>query len=162
MQNIVYGQYLPKVVGKAAMDSYNLGIDKPSDYSKNIDPSITNAFATAAFRYGHSMIKSLPGIVEVGRRHGSIKTWWSSYRLKDNFFESSVYEAKMEGILRGMVFSKAESPDVNVVTDVTDNLFRNVEFPGSDLIARNIQRGRDHGLPGYNEYRKGLASLFSI
>ena len=57
--------------------------------------------------------------------------------------------------LRGMVFSKAESPDVNVVTDVTDSLFANTNFPGSDLVARNIQRGRDHGLPGYNKYREG-------
>ena len=53
-----------------------------------------------------------------------------------------------------MVFSKAESPGVNVVTDVTDSLFANTNFPGSDLVARNIQRGRDHGLPGYNEFRE--------
>ena len=32
MQNIVYGQYLPEVVGEAMIDSYNLRIDKPSDY----------------------------------------------------------------------------------------------------------------------------------
>ena len=76
-----------------------------------------------------------------------------SDRLKDNFFNSSVYEAQMEAIIGGMVLQKAEQFDVNVVSDVTESLFTNVDFPGSDLIARNIHRGRDHGLPGYNEYR---------
>ena len=57
-------------------------------------------------------------------------------------------------IFRGMVFTKAESPDVNLVTDVTESLFANTDFPGSDLVARNIQRGRDHGLPCYNTYRE--------
>ena len=60
----------------------------------------------------------------------------------------------MEAIMKGMMGQKAESFDINVVSDVTEGLFANVGFPGSDLIARNIHRGRDHGLPGYNEYRE--------
>ena len=62
----------------------------------------------------------------------------------------------MEAILNGMMGQNAESFDVNVVSDVTESLFANVGFPGSDLVARNIQRGRDHGLPGYNEFREGV------
>ena len=74
-------------------------------------------------------------------------------RLKDNFFNSSIYEAQMEAIIGGMVTQKAKQFGVNVVSDVSESLFATDKFPGSDLIARNIQRGRDHGLPGYNEYR---------
>merc|ERR1719305_1460339 len=80
----------------------------------------------------------------------------SNYRLKDNFFQSTLYEMRMEAILNGMINSKAESVDVNVVEDVTESLFINTHdfSAGTDLVARNIQRGRDHGLPGYNEYRE--------
>ena len=73
--------------------------------------------------------------------------------MKDNFFNSTVYEAQMEAILNGMITQRADAVDTNVVSDVKHSLFANVKFPGSDLVARNIHRGRDHGLPGYNEYR---------
>ena len=68
----------------------------------------------------------------------------------------------MEAIIGGMVGQKAEQFDVNVVSDVTESLFANVDFPGSDLIARNIHRGRDHGLPGYNEYRKDIYEYLDL
>lgn len=44
-----------------------------------------------------------------------------------------------------------------------DDEVTNTLFPGIDLIARNVQRGRDHGLPGYNEYRQfcGMPRLCS-
>ena len=65
MQNIVYGQYLPEVLGQDTMDLLNLGIKEPTHYSANIDPSITNAFATAAYRFGHSSIQSIVKLIDV-------------------------------------------------------------------------------------------------
>ena len=49
---------------------------------------------------------------------------------------------------------------------VTNHLFETEEGHGRgfDLIALNIQRGRDHGLPPYNDFREycGLRKLKSF
>ena len=65
MQNIVYGQYLPHILGPETMVKYGLGIDQASTYHPDMDPSITNAFATAAFRFGHSMIRNVVKMIDI-------------------------------------------------------------------------------------------------
>ena len=37
---------------------------------------------------------------------------------------------------------------------VTDHLFETKFMNGFDLIAINIQRAREHGIPGYVQYKK--------
>ena len=53
--------------------------------------------------------------------------------------------------------------DSKFSSSVTNHLFeeRRKKFSGFDLVALNIQRGRDHGLAGYNQYRElcGLPRL---
>ena len=54
MQNIIYSEYLPVVLGDDAMKKFSLSLPERSSsysqYSSKVDPSITNSFATAAYR----------------------------------------------------------------------------------------------------------------
>ena len=98
----------------------------------------------------------------------------STYNLDDNFFNieyrkkaknivrqtkyfSEVYEKdNMDGILRGAAAQASEESDRFISAAVRSNLFRNVDPHGlgMDLAARNIQRGRDHGLATFATYRE--------
>jgi hypothetical protein len=56
--------------------------------------------------------------------------------------------------LLGMTTQAEKMMDGSVVPDVREHLFEvNPDRGGLDLSSFNIQRGRDHGLPGYNFYR---------
>jgi peroxidase len=147
MQNIVYGQYLPLLIGPQIFAKFRLYIKfHGTTYVAKTNPSINNVYATAAYRFGHSYIQ------DVVRLINSVTRAQSNYRLQENFLNATLYVKQNEDILNGMIYQRAQTGDLNIVTDVADRLFGNVGRP-SDLLARNIQRGRDHGLPGYNDWR---------
>ena len=77
--------------------------------------------------------------------------------LSDSFFNPElVYvPGELDKFLVGLATQPSQKYD-NIVTDeVTNHLFqaKNKSF-GMDLVALNLQRGRDHGLPGYNAFRE--------
>ena len=53
-QVFVYRDYLPHIVGDEAM-SRQLG--RYPGYNSNVDPSIANVFATAAYRFAHLAVQ---------------------------------------------------------------------------------------------------------
>lgn len=62
-QVITYKEFLPAVIGDAAMQEFDLvltqGTEYSYDYDQKIDPSVLNEFSTAAFRFGHSTVDGL-------------------------------------------------------------------------------------------------------
>jgi len=153
MQSIVYGQWLEIVLGKDTMNSMNLTVnDDTHQYNPNINAGIRNGFSTAAFRFGHTMLPSHFEMRNVQTNKITVES------LMDHYFNLRMYYLNQgqgaEDIINGMLFQQARPFDRFVIQDVTQFLFANVNGLGQDLIARNIQRGRDHGLPAYNVYRE--------
>ena len=60
-QHIIYNEWLPLILGDRYMSRYGLyplDAGYSRQYRTDFDPRITNAFASAAFRFGHSLVPS--------------------------------------------------------------------------------------------------------
>ncbi|RWS11097.1 Peroxidase-like protein, partial [Dinothrombium tinctorium] len=151
LQMITYNEWLTLVIGPDAMKFLKLYI-RPDGYTKYdpyTNPSILNEFAGAAFRFGHSIVNSVfAEILDDGRPSG--------YRLRENFFTPfGFYEGQLDAVIRGLISQAAQNRDPFISSDMKNHLYRPKDSPyGLDLPAFNVQRGRDHGLPGYVNYLK--------
>uniref|UniRef100_A0A8C2CWQ8 Peroxidasin n=1 Tax=Cyprinus carpio TaxID=7962 RepID=A0A8C2CWQ8_CYPCA len=149
MQHITYNHWLPKILGEAGMrlmGNYN-------GYNPNINAGILNAFATAAFRFGHTLINPIlyrldENFQPIQQGHISLhKAFFSPFRI--------VNEGGIDPLLRGLfgVAGKMRVSTQLLNTELTERLFSMAHAVALDLAAMNIQRGRDHGIPPYNDYR---------
>jgi peroxidase len=60
MQQVTYQEYLPATLGSAAMDEYSLTLNaSKTTYNDKTNPIIFNEFATAAYRFGHTLVNGL-------------------------------------------------------------------------------------------------------
>ncbi len=65
-----------------------------------------------------------------------------------------MFSFSWQEIILGLTLQAGQDRDRFIDSSLTNFLFENIEGEGTDLMARNIQRGRDHGLPSYNEFRE--------
>ncbi|XP_023338409.1 chorion peroxidase isoform X2 [Eurytemora carolleeae] len=164
MQNIVYGEFLPTILGAKYMKKYNLLAEDSSQYDPRENPSVIHAFTVAAFRFGHSMINSM--FMLKSGKHDSTDPHTFFWRLREIFDGQTVGGSRLplENMLEGLCSQMPQTVDPFFSTEITNHLFqknKKQENFGQDLLAINVQRGRDHGIPGYNAYRKycGLSPM---
>lgn len=143
IQVITYNEFLPMLLGTSPLPVY-------AGYDPNINASLSNEFANAAYRVGHTLLSpSIRMVDTAGVSQGSVA-------LRDAFFDPNFAQDNgVELLLKGLAMQQAQDVDAKVIDEVRNFLFAEANG-GLDLPAVNIQRGRDHGLPSYNDARRGL------
>ncbi|XP_078679322.1 eosinophil peroxidase-like isoform X2 [Branchiostoma floridae x Branchiostoma belcheri] len=150
MQHITFAEYLPKILGPRGMDQ----IGEYTGYDPDVNPSTRNGFATAAFRFGHAaiggMLRRFDENYEEDPEIGNVA-------LHDTFFSPwrIVKESGVDPVVRGLLggFAKLLTPTDVMHEELSQNLFALMNQIALDLASLNTQRGRDHGLPFYNDWR---------
>ncbi len=149
-QLITVEHWLPKIVGTKGMELFG----EYSGYDPHVEATTANSFATASFRFGHAQIS--PTVTRLGpdfqeASHGNVPLHEAAFCPF-----KVVNEDGIDPVVRGMLYKPLK--DINsqqIMSDeVTENLFELSNKISLDLASLNIQRGRDHGLPGYNQWRK--------
>ncbi|XP_012818358.1 peroxidasin isoform X1 [Xenopus tropicalis] len=149
MQHITYSHWLPKIFGDVGMKM----LGEYKSYDPNVNAGILNEFATAAFRFGHTLIN--PILYRLDEKFEPIpqghvplhRAFFSPFRI--------VNEGGIDPLLRGLigVAAKMRVTSQLLNTELTEKLFSMAHAVALDLAALNVQRGRDHGIPPYHDFR---------
>ncbi len=147
IQAITFNEFLPLLLGEDAVPDYE-------GYDSSVNPGVSVEFSTGVYRLGHSLLSTTiqrldedGNVIEAG-----------NLGLRDAFFAPELIEQDggIAPILRGLLDGSSQQVDTFIVEDVRSFLFGQPGDGGLDLAALNIQRGRDLGVPSYNDLREAI------
>ncbi|XP_009073007.1 PREDICTED: lactoperoxidase-like, partial [Acanthisitta chloris] len=148
-QIITYRDYLPLLLAGES----SKWIPSYRGYNERVNPTASNVFSLA-FRFGHTSVQPF-----VSRLNDSFQPLGSFSHVPLHLTFCATWRIIMEGgidpLVRGMLVDHAKLMKQNqmLVDELQNHLFEQTEVMGLDLAAMNMQRGRDHGLAGYNAWR---------
>ncbi|XP_071091100.1 salivary peroxidase/catechol oxidase-like [Haliotis cracherodii] len=153
-QKITYSDFLNIVLDPETRRKNNIDSTGPgyaNVYDPTVDPSIRNVFGAAAFRFGHTLVRTF---FSRRRPNYSVNV---IHRLSDLFGKTKIIrDSKGNAVhefLRGQLVDTAGRFDRFITPSLTNELFKSATN-SFDLAAFNIQRGRDHGTQSYNAWRQ--------
>ncbi|XP_040897760.1 eosinophil peroxidase-like [Toxotes jaculatrix] len=151
-QVLTFRDYLLHIVGPEFVSKQ---LSTYPGYDESVDPSISNVFATAAYRFAHLMVQ--PFMFRLDENYQEHRDYPTPL-LHKAFFTPwrIIFEGGLDPVLRGLVGRQAKlnTQDHMMTDELRERLFKFSTELALDLGSLNMQRGRDHGLPGYNKWRK--------
>lgn len=159
-QHITFSAWLPRVIGpRIAM---RMGLmpqanGHSNSYDPQVDATISNIFGVSAFRFGHTLLQNT---VLFMKGQGQQIRNEMAFNRPGMIFSDQAQGCTFVGM--GLALHPSSKADGKIVDSVRNNLFLDMNGRSFDLISLNIQRGRDHGVPGYNAWRMFCGLPFAM
>lgn len=162
-QEIIYNGWIPAVLGVNALPSY-------TGYKPNVNATIANEFSTVAFRFGHSIVSdAIERVNNDGTDIADANPDGAGISLAEDFFDPNLLNpagvvdpltghtsSDIGAVLKGEADGVSNADDLMAISDIRNLLFGNGGLGGQDLMALDVERGREHGIPNYNALRVDL------
>ncbi|NWV91589.1 DUOX2 oxidase, partial [Machaerirhynchus nigripectus] len=154
-QSIVLYEWLPTLLGTP--------VPEYQGYQQHLDPSLSPEFVAAAGQFLATMVP--PGVYkrDTACRFQNVSASSGSFpaaRLCNSYWSREspgLQQAEdVDNLLLGMSSQIAEQEDNIVVEDLQDYWYGPLKYSRTDYVASWVQRGRDLGLPTYNQARERL------
>jgi len=160
-QNIVYGEFLPALLGERLAKLYQLLPLKQgytNIYSDSVYPQAINEFSSAAFRldtFFPNSVGAATNNVNGGLRRNEGRPI-SFYQFNDQYYRNN-FDEILPDLLRSSSLAPGGGSGPQVSKYFGDYFWNGLFTEDSkrwSVPALDVQRGRDHGLPAYNKYRE--------
>ncbi|XP_046684195.1 peroxidase-like isoform X3 [Homalodisca vitripennis] len=156
IQHITYNEWLPALLGIKYMLSEPLlqlqRSSRSSLYREDVNPGVSNSFATAAIRSLNSMVDDEIRLYNENRSPNLVSLPLHHFHRKETMHTDD----HLDSLVRGLATQSAQTMDLHHSHRMQHRLFSvssSAENLGLDTFSLDIQRGRDHGLPSYNTFR---------
>ncbi|XP_011505664.1 PREDICTED: peroxidasin-like protein [Ceratosolen solmsi marchali] len=156
MQHITYGEFLPVVLGEAALNDYDLRLGQRGyfqGYDFRVDATISNAAASAGLFFVAALTPKTLDLIDTQSEHKSgERSLLSAFYAPQELYEAGAIDRLIAGATAGHSRNPLP-PSLNEV--LVERYFHDGKTRETpvDYAAQIIQQGRDHGLPAYIHWR---------
>ncbi len=162
-QRVIYTDFADVLLG-GMRGSGSHGHD---EYAPAVNPGISQEFAAAAYRFGHSLVGQTVQILDATQQMqdialfdaflnpgntGEFTASLDMLNARGYFPQPGYAQIGVDGIVAGIIAQPAEEVDASVVDALRNDLVR----ISADLFSLNVARGRDLGLGTLNHVRQSL------
>lgn len=145
LQSITYNEWLPTL---------GLQVPRYTGYRSDADPRIMNVFAVAAFQLSSTLVNN--DVVRMD--YDGSEMVQGNIALGEAFYnpQTILYVGGIDAYIKGMATQVQQDLDSKMIDAVRNFDYGSSDKEGTDRAAVTINKGRDIGLPSYNQVRVDL------